>query len=200
VLAAVLWSTLNRYQVRTGHVTYAGWATLALIAVPPVAAWFLVGGAPLSFELPEMGKFNFEGGLRVTVEYAALFAGLTAYTAAFIAEVVRAGILAVNRGQLDAARAVGLSYSQTLRLVVLPQALRVIIPPMISQYLNLTKNSSLAIAVGYPDLFFVGRTIINQAGRAVPVFLMVMAVYLSISLLTSAIMNVYNRRIQLVER
>ena len=98
------------------------------------------------------------------------------------------------------ARAVGLSYMQILRLVVFPQALRVIIPPMISQYLNLTKNSSLAIAVGYPDLFFVGRTIINQAGRAVPVFLMVMAVYLSISLVTSAVMNVYNRRVQLVER
>jgi general L-amino acid transport system permease protein len=200
VLAAVLWVALNRYQVRTGHVTYAGWVVLVLIVVPPVAGWFLLGQTPLSLDLPEMGKFNFEGGLRITVEYAALFAGLVVYTASFIAEVVRAGILAVDRGQLEAARAVGLSYMQTLRLVVMPQALRVIIPPMISQYLNLTKNSSLAIAVGYPDLFFVGRTIINQAGRAVPVFLMVMAVYLSISLVTSALMNVYNRRVQLVER
>jgi general L-amino acid transport system permease protein len=200
LLAAVLWKLLNRYQVRTGHVSYAGWVTLALVVGPPIAGWFLPGQPPLTFELPEMGRFNFAGGLRVTVEYAALFSGLVVYTAAFIAEVVRAGILAVNKGQIEAARAVGLSYMQTLRLIVLPQALRVILPPMISQYLNLTKNSSLAIAVGYPDLFFVGRTIINQAGRAVPVFTMVMAVYLSISLVTSLVMNIYNRRIQLVER
>ena len=199
-LAAVLWVVLNRYQVRTGQATYSGWVALVLIVVPPVAGWLLLGQAPLSFELPEMGDFNFAGGMRITAEYAALFAGLVVYTAAFIAEVVRAGIQAVDKGQLEAARAVGLSYMQTLRLVVMPQALRVMIPPMISQYLNLTKNSSLAIAVGYPDLFFVGRTIINQAGRAVPVFTMVMAVYLSISLVTSVIMNIYNRRIQLVER
>ena len=200
VLAVVLWVGLNRYQVRTGHVTYAAWVVLAVIVLPPVAGWFLLDQAPLTLALPVLGKFNFTGGLRLTVEYAALFSGLVVYTAAFIAEVVRAGILAVDKGQVEAARAVGLSYMQILRLVVFPQALRVIIPPMISQYLNLTKNSSLAIAVGYPDLFFVGRTIINQAGRAVPVFLMVMAVYLSISLVTSAVMNVYNRRVQLVER
>jgi general L-amino acid transport system permease protein len=108
--------------------------------------------------------------------------------------------LAVNKGQFEAARAVGLSQMQVLRLVVFPQAMRVIIPPLISQYLNLTKNSSLAIVIGYADLFFVGRTIINQAGRAVPVFVMIMAVYLTISLTTSGIMNIYNRRIQIVER
>ncbi|RLC59778.1 MAG: polar amino acid ABC transporter permease, partial [Chloroflexota bacterium] len=125
---------------------------------------------------------------------------LVIYTGAFIAEVVRAGILAVDRGQFEAARAVGLSQMQILRLVVFPQAMRVIIPPLISQYLNLTKNSSLAVAVGYPDLFYVGRTMINQAGRAVPVFTMVMAVYLFTSLTTSILMNIYNRRIQLVER
>jgi general L-amino acid transport system permease protein len=122
------------------------------------------------------------------------------YTGAFIAEVVRAGILAVDKGQFEAARAVGLTPMQVLRLVVFPQALRVIIPPLISQYLNLTKNSSLAILIGYADVFFVGRTIINQSGRAVPVFLLIMAIYLTISLITSVIMNIYNRRVRLVER
>ena len=122
------------------------------------------------------------------------------YTGAFIAEVVRAGILAVDKGQMEAARAVGLTRMQVLRLVVFPQAMRVIIPPLISQYLNLTKNSSLAILIGYPDVFFVGRTIINQAGRAVPVFILIMAIYLTMSLITSVIMNIYNRRVRLVER
>jgi general L-amino acid transport system permease protein len=174
-------------------------AIVALLALP-VAGWFLVGGSPLTTNVPVMGKFNFEGGMRLTIEYAALLVGLVIYTGAFIAEVVRAGILAVNRGQFEAARAVGLNNMQVLRLVVFPQAMRVIIPPLISQYLNLTKNSSLAIAVGYPDLFFVGRTIINQAGRAVPVFTVVMVVYWITSLSTSVLMNIYNRRIQLVER
>jgi general L-amino acid transport system permease protein len=151
-------------------------------------------------DVPVLGKFNFEGGMQLTPEYAAMLTGLVVYTGAFIAEVVRAGILAVDRGQFEAARAVGLSHMLVLRLVVFPQAMRVIIPPLISQYLNLTKNSSLALVIGYPELFFVGRTMINQAGRAVPVFLMVMAVYLFISLTTSVLMNIYNRRIQLVER
>ena len=126
--------------------------------------------------------------------------GLVVYTGAFIAEVIRAGILAVQKGQVEAAKAIGLKPLQILRLVVLPLAMRVIIPPLISQYLNLIKNSSLAVVIGYADLFFVGRTIINQAGQAVPVFLMIMGCYLAISLLTSAVMNVYNRRVQLVER
>jgi general L-amino acid transport system permease protein len=129
-----------------------------------------------------------------------MLTGLVIYTGAFIAEVVRAGILAVDRGQFEAARAIGLTSMQVLRLVVFPQALRVIIPPLISQYLNLTKNSSLAILIGYADVFFVGRTIINQSGRAVPVFLLIMAIYLSISLIVSVIMNIYNRSVRLVER
>jgi general L-amino acid transport system permease protein len=174
-------------------------ALTVLIALPLVG-WFLAGASPLAGTVPELGKFNFEGGLRLTPEFAALLAGLVIYTGAFIAEVVRAGILAVSRGQFEAARALGLTPMQVLRLVVFPQALRVIIPPLISQYLNLTKNSSLAILIGYPDLFFVGRTIINQAGRAVPVFLLIMACYLTMSLITSIIMNIYNRRVRLVER
>jgi len=200
ILAIVLRIVLGRYQLQTGRTTYpVATATIVLLALPTVG-WFLVGENPLVKDVPVMGKFNFTGGMQLTIEYAALLSGLMIYTGAFIAEVVRAGILAVDRGQFEAARAVGLSQMQILRLVVFPQAMRVIIPPLISQYLNLTKNSSLAVAVGYPDLFYVGRTMINQAGRAVPVFTMVMAVYLFTSLTTSILMNIYNRRIQLVER
>ena len=200
VTAIVARAVLERYQVNTGRSTYP-WVTATVLFLGlPLAGWFLVGAAPLGVDRPVMGTFNFSGGMRLTIEYAAVLTGLVVYTGAFIAEVVRAGILAVDKGQFEAARAVGLSNMQVLRLVVFPQALRVIIPPLISQYLNLTKNSSLSVAVGYPDLFFVGRTMINQAGRAVPVFAMVMAVYLFTSLTTSVIMNIYNRRIQLVER
>ena len=136
----------------------------------------------------------------MTPEFAALLVGLFTYTAAFIAEVVRAGIQAINRGQIEAARAVGLDYLQVLNLVIMPQALRIIIPPLISQYLNLIKNSSLAFFIGFPDLFYIGRTTINQAGRAIPVFLLIMAIYLGLSLITSIFLNYYNQRIQLVER
>jgi general L-amino acid transport system permease protein len=200
VAAIVLRVVLGRHQLRTGQTTYPVLTALLVLLLLPALGWFLVGKSPLVTNLPELGKFNFKGGMQLTPEYAAVLAGLVVYTGAFIAEVVRAGILAVDRGQFEAARAVGLSNIQVLRLVVFPQAMRVIIPPLISQYLNLTKNSSLAVVVGYPDLFYVGRTMINQAGRAVPVFTMVMAVYLFTSLTTSVLMNIYNRRIQLVER
>ena len=200
VLALVASTVLKRHQLQTGTDTHYGLVATAVFILLPLVGWFLVGDVPIVTEDPVMGKFNFTGGLRLTPEFAALLSGLVIYTGAFIAEVVRAGIQAVSRGQFDAARALGLSGGQVLRLVVMPQALRVIIPPLISQYLNLTKNSSLAIAIGYADVFFVGRTVINQAGRAVPVFTMVMAVYLFASLSTSAVMNIYNKRIQLVER
>jgi general L-amino acid transport system permease protein len=200
LLAILLRSLLIRYQLRTGRTTYPlTIAFLTLIGLPALG-WFLVGSSPLVTEAPVLGRFNFEGGLQLTPEFAAMLTGLVVYTSAFTAEVVRAGIQAVDRGQFEAARAVGLSNLQVMRLVVFPQALRVIIPPLISQYLNLTKNSSLAVVVGYPDLFYVGRTMINQAGRAVPVFVMVMATYLLMSLTTSVLLNIYNRRIQLVER
>jgi len=166
----------------------------------PLIGWLLSGGSPFTFSIPVLQGFNYQGGYHFTPEFAALLVGLFTYTAAFIAEVVRAGIQAISKGQLEAARAVGLRYSQVLSLVILPQALRVIIPPLISQYLNLTKNSSLAVFIGYPELFFIGKTSINQAGRAVQVFVLVVLVYLTMSLLTSAILNIYNRRIQLVER
>jgi general L-amino acid transport system permease protein len=200
VLSWVAYLLLSRYQLRTGRTTYPVASGFALWILFMAIGWFAVGGSPLSGTVPELGKFNFEGGLRLTPEFVGLLVGLVVYTGAFIAEVVRAGILAVNKGQFEAARAVGLSSMQVLRLVVFPQALRVIVPPLISQYLNLTKNSSLAILIGYADVFFVGRTIINQSGRAVPVFLLIMAIYLTLSTVTSIIMNIYNRRVRLVER
>jgi general L-amino acid transport system permease protein len=200
VLSWVLYIVLSRYQTRTGRATYPVATAFLALVVLPVVGWFAVGASPLSSTVPILGKFNFEGGLRLTPEFVGMLVGLVIYTGAFIAEVVRAGILAVDRGQFEAARAVGLTPMQVLRLVVFPQALRVIIPPLISQYLNLTKNSSLAILIGYADVFFVGRTIINQSGRAVPVFLLIMAIYLTLSLITSVIMNIYNRRVRLVER
>jgi general L-amino acid transport system permease protein len=200
ILSWLLFTILDRHQVRTGRVTYPLASGLAVLVALPVVGWFVAGASPLAPTVPELGKFNFEGGLRLTPEFVGLLVGLVVYTGAFIAEVVRAGILAVQKGQFEAARALGLTPMQVLRLVVFPQALRVIIPPLISQYLNLTKNSSLAILIGYADVFFVGRTIINQSGRAVPVFLLIMAVYLTISTITSIIMNIYNRRVRLVER
>lgn len=200
IVAATVFVILRRRRVLTGDRTYFIPISLTLLLAIPTAGWLLAGSAPLSYEAPALEGFNFQGGLRLTPEYTALLVGLVMYTAAFIAEVVRSGIQAVSIGQLEAARAVGLKNSQILSLVIIPQALRVIIPPLISQYLNLTKNSSLALAIGYPDLFTVGRIMINQAGRAVPVFGMIMASYLSMSLLTSVILNIYNRRIQFVER
>jgi general L-amino acid transport system permease protein len=166
----------------------------------PVVAFF-IAGMPATLEFPEKGRFNIRGGLEILPEFVALLLGLTLYTGAFIAEVVRAGIMAVSKGQTEAAGALGLRNGPTLKLVVIPQAMRVIIPPLTNQYLNLTKNSSLAVFVGYPDLvqIFTG-TVLNQTGQAVEVVMITMAVYLSISLITSTVMNWYNSRIALVER
>ncbi|MGE0584182.1 MAG: amino acid ABC transporter permease [Flavobacteriaceae bacterium] len=192
-----LWA--RKRQEATGQqfpVFLSGFAVFILL---PVLAW-LVTGMPLSIETPELRGFNFVGGARVIPEFVGLLLALSAYTAAFIAEIVRAGILAVSHGQTEAAHALGLRSGPTLRLVVIPQALRVIIPPLTSQYLNLTKNSSLAVAIAYPDLVSVGGTVLNQTGQAVEIIGIWMAVYLSISLLTSLFMNWYNSHIALVER
>jgi general L-amino acid transport system permease protein len=161
----------------------------------------LAGQVSVSVAFPELGRFNVRGGVEILPEFVALLFGLVIYTAAFIAEVVRAGILAVSRGQSEAAHALGLRNGPTLRLVVIPQAMRVIIPPLTSQYLNLTKNSTLAVAIGYPDLVqvFTG-TVLNQTGQAVEVVVITMGVYLAISLITSLLMNIYNARMSLVER
>ena len=177
------------------------WFVVPLAALAgAVVVWVVLPEPPLRFDVPVLGRFNFVGGLALSAPFTALLAGLVIYTAAFIAEVVRGGIQSVRRGQLEAARSLGLTERQTLRLVVFPQALRVIVPPLTSQYLNLVKNSSLAIAVGYPDLFKVGATMANQTGQPVPVVVLVMATYLAISLTTSLLMNIYNRRIQVLER
>ena len=189
----------RRRQARTGVPFHSFYAGLAIALGLPLAV-FLVSGAPLGVEVPRLAGFNFTGGMTLTPEFAALLAGLTFYTAAFIAEIVRAGVLAVHRGQFEAAYALGLRRSLALRLVVLPQALRVIVPPLTSQYLNLTKNSSLAVAIGYPDIVSIANTSINQTGQAIEGIAIIMAVYLTISLSISAFMNWYNRRIALVER
>ena len=200
ILAYAAWTVLYRIRVEKGRSTYYGWVSFGLLIGFPIAGWLIAGGSPLQADVPILQGFNFRGGLRLTPEFASLLFGLTLYTAAFIAEVIRAGIQAVSRGQVDAARAIGLRNNQVLGLIVIPQALRVIIPPLISQYLNLTKNSSLALYIGYQEVFAIGKVAINQAGRAVPVFLMVMATYLALSLLTSTVLNIYNRRIQFIEK
>ena len=173
---------------------------LGIFIVLPTIVWF-VSGAHLDWDTPVLKGFNYVGGIELPPEFVALVFGLSIYTAAFIAEIVRAGILAVNRGQTEAAEALGLRDNDRLRLVVIPQAMRVIIPPLTSQYLNLTKNSSLGAAIGFPELVnvFTGTTL-NQTGRAVEVIALTMAVYLTLSLTTSAIMNWYNARVALVER
>jgi general L-amino acid transport system permease protein len=175
-------------------------APMAWFVAFPLIGLLLLSPGPIAFEFPERGRFNFTGGLALSPEYSALLTGLVVYTAAFIAEVVRGGLQAVRRGQLEAARAVGLSEAQVLYLIIFPQAMRVIVPPLTSQYLNLAKNSSLAIAIGYPDLFNVGATIANQTGQPVPVIMLIMASYLSISLFTSLLMNIYNARVQVLEK
>jgi general L-amino acid transport system permease protein len=179
------------------------WLKLAYLVVPAALAiggYVILPTPPLVLSTPQLQGLNFRGGLRISPEYAAMLFGLTVYTGAFIAEVVRAGIQSVSKGQVEAAHAVGLTSGQTLRLVVFPQALRVIIPPLTSQYLNLAKNTSLAIAIGYPDLFSVAGTVFNQTGTAIEILLLLMASYLAMSLLTSFLLNIYNRRVQLVER
>lgn len=161
---------------------------------------FLLGGAPLEMDIPEPGRFRIAGGTQLSPEFLALLIGLTLYTSSFIAETVRSGILSVPRGQAEAAGALGLRRGQIMRLVVLPQALRVIVPPITSQYLNLTKNSSLAVAIGYPDLVSASNTTLNQTGQAIECIALIMLVYLTISLSISFAMNLYNRSIALKER
>jgi general L-amino acid transport system permease protein len=190
----------RRRQEATGQQFPVFWTSLGLIVGLTFIAMAAMG-FPISFEKPVLRGFNFAGGIRVIPEFVALLIALVTYTAAFIAEIVRAGILAVSHGQTEAAYSLGLRPGHTLRLVVVPQALRVIIPPLTSQYLNLTKNSSLAVGIGYPDLFavFAGTTL-NQTGQAIEIIAITMAVYLLISLITSALMNWYNARVRLVER
>ncbi|TAH48829.1 MAG: ABC transporter permease subunit [Chloroflexota bacterium] len=198
ILAAFgVYKLLGRVEKPFIYEWRGGWAFLVWLAIALAAA---VALQPFTPSVPEIRGFNFGGGVTLSPEYAALLLGLVVYTGAFIAEIVRAGIQAVPRGMVEAARALGLSYIQTLRLVVIPLALRVIIPPLTNQYLNLSKNSSLAIAVGYADLFYVSNTIFNQTGQTLQVILMIMVAYLIISLIISTAMNGLNARFKLVER
>jgi len=202
VLAVWAWRRGARaLQMAAGKSIPVFWPALALLIGPPLVV-MAATGFPVGFERPALQGFNFVGGWRVIPEFAALLIGLVVYTAAFIAETVRGGILAVARGQSEAAYALGLPRGKTVRLVVIPQALRVIVPPLTSHYLNLTKNSSLAVGIGYPDLFAVfAGTALNQSGaQAIEIIAITMATYLALSLATSALMNFYNARLRLVER
>jgi general L-amino acid transport system permease protein len=200
IAGAVVGLAMRWWQNRSGRPRPQVVPSLLTMTLIALIGWFALPQPPLALSLPEIAGFNFRGGRVLSPEFMALLIGLVIYTAAFIGEVVRAGIQAVPKGQVEAARALGLTPSRTLRLVVFPQALRVIIPPVTNQYLNLTKNSTLAVAIGYPDLFAISGTIINQTGRAVEMIAVVMAVYLMLSLVTSLVMNWYNRRVRLVER
>lgn len=200
VMAAGLYVYRRRIQEREGRPGFAGLWALGLLAAGGALGWLAVPGSPLVLDVPILQGFNFRGGIQLSPEFAAMLTGLVLYTGAFIAEVVRGGIQSVPKGQREAALALGLRPAAAMYLVILPQALRIIIPPLTSQYLNLVKNSSLATAIGFPDMFNVGVTIMNQTGQSIPVFGLIMASYLSFSLITALIMNWYNRRVRLVER
>ncbi|WEX07496.1 amino acid ABC transporter permease [Chelativorans sp. AA-79] len=200
IAGAILLSRRNkRRQMQTGERRPILWPTLGLIIGLPLVV-FAVAGFPVGFEIPQATRFNLVGGWQIKPEFLSLFLALSFYTAAFIAEIVRAGILSVSKGQTEAASALGLKRGQTLRLVVVPQAFRVVIPPLTSQYLNLTKNSSLGLAVGYPELVAIGSTVLNQTGQSVEVVAIWMVVYLGLSIATATFMNWFNARVALVER
>lgn len=199
-IAVVLWVRGSRRAAAGRPSRWTGLVGLAALVGIPAIAWVIAPTPPLVVDDPVAGRFNLTGGLALSATFCALLLSLVLYTAAFIAEVVRGGIQAVAHGQREAARAIGLKDSQVLRLVVLPQALRVIVPPLTSQYLNLVKNSSLAIAIGYPDLFNVSTTVANLTGQPVAVIAFVMLIYLIISLVTSLVMNLYNRTVRIRER
>ena len=203
LLAIVVIVGLSRWarkrQEKTGQIFPIWSVSAGLLLVVPIVVW-LLSGTTLSVDMPELKGFNFAGGITLSPEFAALIIGLVVYTSAFIAEVVRSGIQSVNHGQWEAAGAIGLKNGLILRLIVLPQALRVIIPPMTSQYLNITKNSSLAVAIGYPDIVSVVNTTLNQTGQAIEGIMIIMGAYLTVSISISLFMNWYNTRIALVER
>jgi general L-amino acid transport system permease protein len=199
---ALSWYVARRARMRqmaTGKQFPVLLTSIALIVGLPLLG-FLISGLPVSIDFPQKGTFNLTGGMNVKPEFLSLYLALSFYTAAFIAEIVRAGIMGVPRGQTEAYSALGLRSNLGLRLVVIPQAMRIIIPPLTSQYLNLTKNSSLAVAIGYPDLYAIGGTILNQTGQAIEVVVIFMVVYLSISIITSILMNWFNTKMALKER
>ena len=200
ILTVFMKRYFNKKHDETGvHTKTLGYSTLLILGLP--AVFFLLLGSPLHFDLAVLGKFNLKGGMQIVPEFIALTFALSVYTATYIAEAIRSGIEAVDKGQKEAAAAIGLTQTQSLKLIVLPQALRVAIPPTINQYLNLTKNSSLATAIGYPELMSAfGGTVLNQVGQAVEILGMAMLVYLFISLCISFLLNVVNKRMAIPER
>ncbi len=200
ILTVFMKRYFNKKHDETGvHTRTLGYSTLLILGLP--AVFFLLLGSPLHFDFAVLGKFNLKGGMQVVPEFIALTFALSVYTATYIAEAIRSGIEAVDKGQKEAAAAIGLTQTQSLKLIVLPQALRVAIPPTINQYLNLTKNSSLATAIGYPELMSAfGGTVLNQVGQAVEILGMAMLVYLVISLCISFLLNVVNKRMAIPER
>lgn len=202
VAAALIWYVARRARVRqeaTGQQFPVFWVSVLIVIALPLLA-FLLAGMPATVEYPQKGTFNLTGGLNIKPEFLSLYLALSFYTASFIAEIVRAGVLGVPKGQTEAFSALGVRPNVGLRLVIVPQAMRIIIPPLTSQYLNLTKNSSLAVAIGYPDLYAIGGTILNQTGQAIEVVVIFMVVYLSISIITSLLMNWFNAKMALPER
>ena len=200
VIGAILYSRwATKKQLATGKRPPVLYVNLGLIIGLPLLAFLLIG-SPVTFDIPELGKFNMRGGTVIGPEFLSLYMALSFYTAAFIAEIVRAGIRGVSKGQSEAANALGIRSGLATRLVILPQALRIIIPPLTSQFLNLTKNSSLAVAIGYADLVAVGGTILNQSGHSIEIIAIWMMIYVSISLMTSLFMNWFNAKMALVER
>lgn len=199
VLAIVCSAWARRHRDATGHTMETLWINIALIAGIPVVIW-LVGGAPTEMSFPALKGFRIAGGLTISPEFAALMIGISTYSSGFIAEIVRAGIQATPKGQIEAAKSIGLRPRFIMSHVILPQALRVIVPPLTSQYVNVMKNSSIAVVIGYPDLVSIGNTMMNQTGQAVEAIALMMLVYLTISLVTSALMNFYNRAVAIKER
>ncbi len=189
----------KKRQMRTGKQLPTGWIAAAIIIGLPLIVFFVMG-APLTFDYPVEGRFNLSGGGTIRPEFVALYLALSLYTAAFIAEIIRAGIKGVGKGQTEAAAALGLQPNKTTQLVIVPQAFRIIIPPLTSQYLNLTKNSSLGVAIGFPELFSTGSTTLNQTGQAVEMIAIMLTIYLTISIVTSLFMNWFNAKMALVER
>lgn len=199
-LAIVIWALGRRHRIETGRSFAAGWV-VAAIALGPPAAVAATAGFPLSFEVPVLAGFNFRGGIAVIPEFVAMALALSLYGASFIAEIVRAGISSVPSGQIDAAHALGLRRRQIVSKIVLPQALRVILPPLGTQYIQMLKNSSLAAAIAYPDLMLIfAGTVLNQTGQPLEVMVVTMATYVAIGLGIAAVVNVANRRVRLVER
>ncbi len=201
VVAAIVYAALAFRSRRSGRAAAKGaWAALCFLAVALGGLVLMAGRSPLRMDVPRLGRFNASGGLHLSSEWFSLFSGLVLYTSAYVAEAFRAGIQGVPKGQLEAARALGLGRLRAIRLVVLPQARIVAIPPLTSIFLGVAKNTSLGVAIGFPDLFSITGTVINQTGRALEMILIAMAIYLALSLATSAVMNVYNERARLVER